>query len=77
MCSAGSSSSSSVMIISSLLSDEGLCVFSRLQVTEETDPSVDDLSDCSSDSMEVCCEDLGENHTTPTSGAGPPTINIH
>ncbi|XP_030231021.1 neuron navigator 1 isoform X3 [Gadus morhua] len=32
--------------------------FSRLQVTEETDPSVDDLSDCSSDSMEVCCEDL-------------------
>ncbi|KAM7402483.1 hypothetical protein PAMP_017719 [Pampus punctatissimus] len=31
----------------------------RFQVHEETDVSLDDLSDCSSDSMEVCCDDLG------------------
>ncbi|XP_037390979.1 neuron navigator 1 isoform X3 [Pygocentrus nattereri] len=31
----------------------------RLQVQEDTDASpLDDVSDCSSDSMEVCCEDL-------------------
>ncbi|XP_050968765.1 neuron navigator 1 isoform X3 [Labeo rohita] len=30
----------------------------RLQVGEETEASLEDLSDCSSDSMEVCCEDL-------------------
>ncbi|XP_034726524.1 neuron navigator 1 isoform X12 [Etheostoma cragini] len=30
----------------------------RFQVHEDTDPSLDDLSDCSSDSMEVCCDDL-------------------
>ncbi|KAL7408156.1 hypothetical protein ABVT39_019029 [Epinephelus coioides] len=32
----------------------------RFQVHEVTDPTLDDLSDCSSDSMEVCCDDLGE-----------------
>ncbi|KAM6928052.1 neuron navigator 1 [Xenentodon cancila] len=31
----------------------------RLQVSEDTDATLDDLSDCSSDSMEVCCDDLG------------------
>ncbi|XP_067442786.1 neuron navigator 1 isoform X2 [Thunnus thynnus] len=31
----------------------------RFQVHEEMDASLDDLSDCSSDSMEVCCDDLG------------------
>ncbi|XP_078026317.1 neuron navigator 1 isoform X6 [Epinephelus lanceolatus] len=31
----------------------------RFQVHEVTDPTLDDLSDCSSDSMEVCCDDLG------------------
>ncbi|XP_036425569.1 uncharacterized protein LOC118807640 [Colossoma macropomum] len=32
-----------------------------LQVQEDTDASsLDDVSDCSSDSMEVCCEDLGK-----------------
>ncbi|XP_039654710.1 neuron navigator 1 isoform X1 [Perca fluviatilis] len=31
----------------------------RVQVHEDTDTSLDDLSDCSSDSMEVCCDDLG------------------
>ncbi|KAK7916438.1 hypothetical protein WMY93_012199 [Mugilogobius chulae] len=30
----------------------------RFQVQEEMDASLDDLSDCSSDSMEVCCDDL-------------------
>ncbi|XP_072540932.1 neuron navigator 1 isoform X2 [Salminus brasiliensis] len=31
----------------------------RLQIQEDTDvSSLDDVSDCSSDSMEVCCEDL-------------------
>ncbi|XP_037623317.1 neuron navigator 1 isoform X5 [Sebastes umbrosus] len=30
----------------------------RFQVHEDTDPTLDDLSDCSSDSMEVCCEEL-------------------
>ncbi|XP_044203946.1 neuron navigator 1 isoform X2 [Thunnus albacares] len=30
----------------------------RFQVHEEMDASLDDLSDCSSDSMEVCCDDL-------------------
>ncbi|XP_044069368.1 neuron navigator 1 isoform X3 [Siniperca chuatsi] len=30
----------------------------RFQVHEDTDASLDDLSDCSSDSMEVCCDDL-------------------
>ncbi|KAL1272311.1 hypothetical protein QQF64_028173 [Cirrhinus molitorella] len=30
----------------------------RLQVGEDTEASLEDLSDCSSDSMEVCCEDL-------------------
>ncbi|XP_074522046.1 neuron navigator 1 isoform X2 [Halichoeres trimaculatus] len=30
----------------------------RFQVHEDTDATLDDLSDCSSDSMEVCCEDL-------------------
>ncbi|TNN76411.1 hypothetical protein EYF80_013276 [Liparis tanakae] len=30
----------------------------RFQVHEDTDPAPDDLSDCSSDSMEVCCEEL-------------------
>ncbi|XP_049447078.1 neuron navigator 1 isoform X3 [Epinephelus fuscoguttatus] len=30
----------------------------RFQVHEVTDPTLDDLSDCSSDSMEVCCDDL-------------------
>ncbi|KAM4587965.1 neuron navigator 1 isoform 4-T4 [Odontesthes bonariensis] len=30
----------------------------RFQVSEDTDPTFDDLSDCSSDSMEVCCDDL-------------------
>lgn len=32
----------------------------RFQVQEEMDATLDDLSDCSSDSMEVCCEDLGK-----------------
>lgn len=33
----------------------------RLQVQEDTDmSSLEDVSDCSSDSMEVCCEDLGK-----------------
>ncbi|KAF7669922.1 hypothetical protein LDENG_00110560 [Lucifuga dentata] len=31
----------------------------RFQIQE--DASLDDLSDCSSDSMEVCCDDLGES----------------
>ncbi|KAM9409195.1 neuron navigator 1 [Pholidichthys leucotaenia] len=31
----------------------------RFQVREDMDVSLDDLSDCSSDSMEVCCDDLG------------------
>ncbi|KAK1900916.1 Neuron navigator 1, partial [Dissostichus eleginoides] len=31
----------------------------RFQVHEGTDPTLEDLSDCSSDSMEVCCEELG------------------
>ncbi|XP_045931974.1 neuron navigator 1 isoform X6 [Micropterus dolomieu] len=31
----------------------------RFQVHDDTDASLDDLSDCSSDSMEVCCDDLG------------------
>ncbi|XP_034388701.1 neuron navigator 1 [Cyclopterus lumpus] len=31
----------------------------RFQVHEDTDPGLDDLSDCSSDSMEVCCDELG------------------
>ncbi|XP_051269671.1 neuron navigator 1 isoform X7 [Dicentrarchus labrax] len=31
----------------------------RFQVHEDTDVALDDLSDCSSDSMEVCCDDLG------------------
>ncbi|KAM8915475.1 neuron navigator 1 isoform 3-T5 [Spinachia spinachia] len=30
----------------------------RYQVHEDTDPTLDDLSDCSSDSMEVCCDEL-------------------
>ncbi|XP_069004659.1 neuron navigator 1 isoform X2 [Embiotoca jacksoni] len=30
----------------------------RFQVHEDTDATLDDLSDCSSDSMEVCCDDL-------------------
>ncbi|CAB1457606.1 unnamed protein product [Pleuronectes platessa] len=30
----------------------------RFQVHEDTDASLDNLSDCSSDSMEVCCDDL-------------------
>ncbi|XP_069389099.1 neuron navigator 1 isoform X5 [Paralichthys olivaceus] len=30
----------------------------RFQVHEDTDAFLDNLSDCSSDSMEVCCEDL-------------------
>ncbi|GAA6216802.1 neuron navigator 1 isoform X1 [Lates japonicus] len=33
----------------------------RFQIHEDTDASLDDLSDCSSDSMEVCCDDLGES----------------
>uniref|UniRef100_UPI0037E8201C uncharacterized protein n=1 Tax=Semicossyphus pulcher TaxID=241346 RepID=UPI0037E8201C len=33
----------------------------RFQVHEDTDATLDDLSDCSSDSMEVCCDDLGES----------------
>ena len=59
-----------------------VCVCScRFQVHEDTDASLDNLSDCSSDSMEVCCDDLGEfvwiwycgsSHlgTTDTHGAG-------
>ncbi|XP_037831343.1 neuron navigator 1 isoform X4 [Kryptolebias marmoratus] len=30
----------------------------RFQVNEDTEATLDDLSDCSSDSMEVCCDDL-------------------
>ncbi|XP_056293487.1 neuron navigator 1 isoform X9 [Pseudoliparis swirei] len=30
----------------------------RCQVHEDTGPALDELSDCSSDSMEVCCEEL-------------------
>ncbi|XP_038134405.1 neuron navigator 1 isoform X5 [Cyprinodon tularosa] len=30
----------------------------RFQVNEDKDAALDDLSDCSSDSMEVCCDDL-------------------
>ncbi|XP_036007204.1 neuron navigator 1 isoform X6 [Fundulus heteroclitus] len=30
----------------------------RFQVGEDADATLDDLSDCSSDSMEVCCDDL-------------------
>ncbi|XP_008407208.1 neuron navigator 1 isoform X4 [Poecilia reticulata] len=30
----------------------------RFQVSEGSDATLDDLSDCSSDSMEVCCDDL-------------------
>lgn len=41
------------------------CVFvfvsCRFQVHEDTNPTLEDLSDCSSDSMEVCCEELGES----------------
>lgn len=37
-----------------------LCVC-RFQVHEDVDASLDDLSDCSSDSMEVCCDELGES----------------
>ncbi|KAK5872090.1 hypothetical protein PBY51_012821 [Eleginops maclovinus] len=33
----------------------------RFQVREDTDPTLEDLSDCSSDSMEVCCEDIGKS----------------
>nr|XP_043880802.1 neuron navigator 1 isoform X2 [Solea senegalensis] len=33
--------------------------FSRFQVHEDIDSFPDDLSDCSSDSMEICCGDLG------------------
>ncbi|KAK5933605.1 hypothetical protein CgunFtcFv8_014070 [Champsocephalus gunnari] len=33
----------------------------RFQVHEDTNPTLEDLSDCSSDSMEVCCEELGES----------------
>lgn len=36
-------------------------LFYRFQVHEDTDASFDDLSDCSSDSMEVCCDDLGKS----------------
>lgn len=36
-------------------------VFCRFKIHEDTDTSLDDLSDCSSDSMEVCCDDLGES----------------
>ncbi|KAM7006192.1 uncharacterized protein LKV04_002814 [Tautogolabrus adspersus] len=32
----------------------------RYQVHEDTDATLDDLSDCSSDSMEVCCDDLAQ-----------------
>ncbi|XP_026162623.1 neuron navigator 1 isoform X3 [Mastacembelus armatus] len=32
--------------------------FSRFQAHEDPDVPIDDLSDCSSDSMEVCCEDI-------------------
>lgn len=35
--------------------------FGRFKIHEDTDTSLDDLSDCSSDSMEVCCDDLGES----------------
>ncbi|GAA6080406.1 neuron navigator 1 isoform X1 [Tachysurus ichikawai] len=36
----------------------------KLQVQEDTDmSSLEDVSDCSSDSMEVCCEDLEPCHT--------------
>lgn len=35
--------------------------FCRFKIHEDTDTSLDDLSDCSSDSMEVCCDDLGES----------------
>lgn len=38
-----------------------LFVFCRFKIHEDTDTSLDDLSDCSSDSMEVCCDDLGES----------------
>ncbi|XP_077948999.1 neuron navigator 1 isoform X3 [Gasterosteus aculeatus] len=30
----------------------------RFQVHEDADPALDDLSDCSSDSMEVCCDEF-------------------
>ncbi|XP_029946723.1 neuron navigator 1 isoform X1 [Salarias fasciatus] len=30
----------------------------RFQIHDDTDTTLDDLSDCSSDSMEVCCDDL-------------------
>ncbi|XDV35244.1 hypothetical protein PO909_005225 [Leuciscus waleckii] len=33
----------------------------RLPVREDTEASLEDLSDCSSDSMEMCCEDLSES----------------
>lgn len=35
----------------------------RLQAQDGDTSSLEDLSDCSSDSMEVCCDDLGESHS--------------
>lgn len=35
-------------------------VYCRFPVHDDTDVSLDELSDCSSDSMEVCCDDVGE-----------------
>lgn len=37
------------------------CISYRFQIHEDADASFDDLSDCSSDSMEVCCDDLGKS----------------
>ncbi|XP_036806652.1 uncharacterized protein LOC118940498 [Oncorhynchus mykiss] len=35
----------------------------RLNVQDDDASSLEDLSDCSSDSMELCCDDLGESHS--------------
>lgn len=48
----------SSLLVCSFVKFVSLC---RFQVHEDTDASFDDLSDCSSDSMEVCCDELGES----------------
>lgn len=48
----------SLFLVCSFVKFVSLC---RFQVHEDTDASFDDLSDCSSDSMEVCCDELGES----------------
>lgn len=50
-----------LLIVQCYLEDMSMSLIPRLQVQEDTDmSSLEDVSDCSSDSMEVCCEDLGK-----------------